>query len=103
MNTIRAYSQWNDGSWLAFYLPGYTSRPQAVRDAKGQPVRYLTSEKAHIAACEALCADLNRIEAMRLEPDQIKPCPKVWEPRSAAGRKRWAEQRLREAMREAAE
>lgn len=103
MNTLSVSIHWNRGAWLAFFTPLQTTRPQPVTDAKGEAIRYPTEDKAKIAAFEALLAEVNRVEAIHLDPAQIKPCPKVWEARSAAARKRWAEERFRNMVKEAAE
>lgn len=102
MNTLSVSIHWNRGAWLAYFTPWQTTRPKPVTDAKGDPVRYPTEDKARIAAFEALLAELNRVEAMQIDPGQIKPCPKVWEQRSAAGRKRWAEDQIKRMMKESA-
>lgn len=101
MNTLSISIHWNRGEYLAYFTPWQTTRPQPVTDAKGEAIRYPTEEKAKIGAFEALLAELNRVEAIHLDPAQIKPCPKVWEARSAAGRKRWVEQQIKQMMKEA--
>lgn len=100
MNALSVSIHWSHGAWLAFYTPFQTTKPQPVTDAKGEPVRYPTEEKARIAAHEALLAAVNRVEAIHLDPDQIKPHPKIWEARSRAGKKAWAERMLKDAMKE---
>ena len=102
-NKLTAYAQWSKAGWIAKYYIGHKTDPQPVTDAKGDAIRYPTEDKAKIAAFEALLAEVNRVEAIHLDPAQIKPCPKVWEARSAKGRRLWQEERFRNMVKEAAE
>lgn len=100
MNTLSVSIHWNRGAWLAYFTPWQTTRPKPVTDAKGDPVRYPTEDKARIAAFEALLTEVNRVEAIHLDPSQIKPCPKFWEVKTSKGKRRWAEERFRNMVKE---
>lgn len=101
MNTLSISIHWNHGAWLAFYTPWRTTRPQPVADEHGKPIPLRSEDKAKIAAYEALVAELNRVEAIHIDPDQVKPTPQFWEARSRLGKNRNAERALKEAMKEA--
>jgi hypothetical protein len=86
-----------------YFLIWDTKQMHTVCDDEGNPVRFPSWEKATIAAYQARdAAEEGRFTNWRGVP-QIREIAKFHEARSRAGKKAFAERRLREAMREAAE
>ena len=104
MNTPRIEVHDIRGSFTAHYFVTWdTKTMQTVCDDDGKALTFQTWDKAAVAAYRARdAAEDERYKHWRGVP-QIKTCPKVWEARSAAGRKRWAEERFRNMVKEAAE
>lgn len=86
MNTSTASSQWTGSGYIGVYSPYWTTRQEKVTDAKGNVLVFHDQFKAECHAWRALKAAEDRIEALRLEPGQIKlPAkPKSWSGRRAA-------------------
>ena len=103
MNTSRIEVHDIHGSFTAHYFVTWdTKTMRTVEDANGKALRFPTWDKAAVAAYRARdAAEDERYKHWRGVP-QIKPCPKVWEARSAAGRKRWAEDQIKRMMKESA-
>lgn len=73
MNHSTASSQWiSTGQYIAVYRTYRSTTQEAVTDARGEPIRYRTAEQAEVAAWRALFAKIERIEAVHLDPAQIK-------------------------------
>jgi len=104
MNIPTAEAHWtkHDG-YIAVFRPSWTSQTMTLKGANGKPRSFRDRWEAEAHAWRALYAEECRVYALRHDPDQIKETPMVFQARSAAGRRRVAEQRLKEAMREAAE
>lgn len=94
MNHSTASSQWiSTGQYIAVYRTYRSTTQETVTDARGEPIRYRTAEQAEVAAWRALFAKIERIEAVHLDPAQIK---RPAAPKSYAGRKARFEALFRE-------
>lgn len=77
-----------------FWTIWNTKQMNTVTNDDGEPVSFPTWHMAAVAAYQARdAAEEGRFTHWRGVP-QIKPCPKVWEARSAAGRRMVAEREL---------
>ncbi len=92
------------GSYTGHYrLIWDTKTLHCVTDDDGNPVRFPSWERATIAAYQARdAAEDGRFTHWRGVP-QDRDIPKFHEARSRSGKKMFAERRLREMMKEAAE
>lgn len=81
------------GKYAADYQTYLDKHPQTVCDARLDPVEYPTEEKATIAAYEALLAAIERVEAIHLDPGQVK---RPAQPKTKAGRFARAESLFKE-------
>lgn len=101
MNTSRIEVHTVAGAYTAhFYTTWNTTMLHTVCDEKGNPVRFTDWRDAKIAAFEARdAAEEGRYKHWR-GVDQITVAPKFWEPRSRAGKRRWADERIKAQMKE---
>lgn len=93
-----------DGGYHGVYKPFWTKEHAFVLDAKGNKKVFRDAYEAETHAwrtCKRV--ERERLNALRLDPTQLQDIPKFHEARSRAGKKMFAERRIREMMKEAAE
>lgn len=93
-----------DGGYHGVYKPFWTKEHSFVLDAKGNKKVFREAYEAEAHAwrtCKRV--ERERLDSLRLDPTQIQDIPKFHEARSRAGKRMFAERRLKQAMKEAAE
>lgn len=86
--------------WFAHYKSSMRSGRVTLTDERGEPARYPTEDKAELAAYRALVAEENRVDALRFDESQAREVPKFYEPRSSAGKRRFATEQLKRGLKE---
>lgn len=86
--------------YFAYYSAAWKTGLEAVLDKSGKPKPFPSQIQAENAAYKALLAVENKTYALRNDPEQARVTPKFYELRSRAGKKAFAERKLREAMKE---
>lgn len=85
MNRSHAFSSPHGTGWIGSYRTYLSSRQETVTDERGRPVVFADQWEAETRAWRALRAAEDRIESLRIQPNQIT------RPKSFAGRRAAAE------------